>query len=426
MENSKKINNEQVTFTSIVKVLFHRYILLGCITGTTLLVGTLGLTYIKKSQETYVSNFNYTIPSIQNGKYLDGSNFDFQSILSKSNIEEVIDSNPKYSSIKKKSLLSSTINEIKYVKEYSETTKELVNDYYTLVLPKNVFSSKEQAESFVTDLLSYPIKESIISLNNLNYKINLENYSSALKYEDQIIYLNNQNNLILSQYERLINSYGDLSYNNKTLSTYSNEVERLETAFHLTDLSNELKQNGYVMNIEQEKKSLELEKKEIQKTIQYNDQKINELKEMIKYLLDNSSPAQSIDIDAYNQKISDLIIENGNLNKRLEEINIKITASANAPASFINNMDVIYQNLDVVTDNYLEVEKYLINNYSKISYKNQRVLYEENSGSLIKNALVSLVAGFALGCAVNLIVDRKYLLEDYPEKKKKESKALEE
>ena len=66
---------------------FHKYILLGCITGATLLVGTLGLTLIEKSKETYVSSFKYNIPSIQNDKYLDGSNFDFQLVLSKSNIE---------------------------------------------------------------------------------------------------------------------------------------------------------------------------------------------------------------------------------------------------------------------------------------------------------------------------------------------------
>ena len=87
MENNKKeINNTEITLTNIVKVLFHRYVLLGCITGATLLVGTLGLNLIGKSKETYVSSFKYTIPSIQNNKYLDGSNFDFQDVLSKSNI----------------------------------------------------------------------------------------------------------------------------------------------------------------------------------------------------------------------------------------------------------------------------------------------------------------------------------------------------
>lgn len=427
MENNKKENTgREISLTNIVKVFFHRYILLGCITGAILLVGTLGLTLIGKSQETYVSSFRYNIPSIQNNKYLDGSSFDFQLVLSKSNIEQVIESNPEYSSIDKKNLISSKINEIKYVREYSETTKELINDYYTLVLPKGVFSSKEQAEAFVTDLLSYPISESIKSLNNLNYKINLENYSIATKYEDQITYLNNQNNFLISQYNNLINLYGDVSFENKTLSTYNNEVKRLEVSLQLTDLSNELKQNGYSMNVEKETASLELEKKEIQRTIQYNEQKIDELKEMIKYLLDNSSSVQSLDIDAYNQKIADLIIENINLTERVEEIDIKITTATNAPSSFITNLEGINQDLNTATDKYLEVEKSLIYNYSKISFKNQRIVYEENDSSIIKNALMSLIVGFVVGCIVNLIVDRKYLFEVYPEKKKKEPKVSEE
>ena len=427
MENSKKENtNKEISLTNIIKVIFHRYILLSCITGVTFLIGTLGLTYIGKSEEAYVSSFKYTIPSIHNNKYLDGSNFDFQEILSKSNIEEVIESNPKYSNIKIKNLIKAKNNEIKYIREYSDVTKELINDYYTLTLPKGVFSSIEQAESFVTDLLSYPIKESIKSLNNLNYKINLENYSIATKYEDQITYLSNQSNLLISQYNSLIDLYGDVSYESKSLSSYCNDVKRLDCSLLLSDLSNELKQNGYLMNVEQEKKSLELEKKEIQKTIQYNEQKIDELKEMIKYLLDNSSSVQSLDIDAYNQKIADLIIENINLTERIEEIDIKITTATNAPTSFINDMEEINQNLEDATDKYLEVEKYLINNHSKISFKNARIITEEDNNSTIKNALISLIVGLAIGCTVNLIVDRKYLFEEYPEKKKKESKALEE
>lgn len=427
MTNEKNDETKkELKLLDIVRVCFHRYILLGCVAGATLVVGTLGLTLIGKSKESYVSNFKYSVPSIQNNKYLDGSSFDFQEVLSKSNIEEVINSNQKYSNIKVTKLLESSINEIKHIREYSDITKELINDYYALILPKNVFSSKEQAESFITDLLSYPIKESIKSLNNLNYKINLENYSSSLKYEDQITYLSNQNNLLISQYNSLINLYGDVTYESKSLSSYCNEVKRLEASLRLTDLSNELKQNGYLMNVEQEKKSLELEKKEIQKNIQYNEQKIDELKGMIKYLLDNSSSVQSLDIDAYNQKIADLIIENVNLNERIEKIDIKISAATNAPTSFINDMEEINQNLEEATNKYLEVEKYLINNYSKISYKSAKVLEEQNDDSTIKNAFISLIIGLVLGCAVNLIVDRKYLFEEYPEKKKKESKALEE
>ena len=146
---------------------------------------------------------------------------------------------------------------------------------------------------------------------------------------------------------------------------------------------------------------------------------------MIKYLLDNSSAMQSLDIDAYNQKIANLIIENVDLAQRIEEIEIKITNATNATPLFISKMETVKNNLNTATDKYIEVEKYLINEYSKISFKNARILEEESGGSLIKYALFSLIAGFILGCAVNLIVDRKYLFEDYPEKSKKEPKVSE-
>lgn len=424
--NEKECTHHELTFIDIVKVCFHRYVLLGCVTGATLLVGTLGLTLMGKSKETYVSSFKYTIPSIQNNKFLDGSNFDFQDVLSRSNIEEVINSNQQYATIKVNKLINSKINEIKYVREYSETTKEEINSYYSLTLPKNVFVSKSQAESFINDLLYYPMRESINSLNNLNYKINLDNYSSALRYEDQITYLNNQYNFLLAHYESLINTYGNVTYENKDLSTYNNEVKQLDSISKIIDLSNELKQNGYSMNVENEINSLQLEKKEIQKTITYNEKKIEELKEMIKFLLDNSSSTQSLDIDAYNQKIADLITENIDLSKRLEEIDTKINNATTAPESFINKINKVKIDLENATNKYLEVEEALIKNYSKISFKNKRVVEEKNTTSTITNALISLLAGLVLGCAINLIVDRKYLFEDFPEKKKKESKDLEE
>ena len=165
---------------------------------------------------------------------------------------------------------------------------------------------------------------------------------------------------------------------------------------------------------------------EIQKTITYNEKKIEELKEMIKFLLDNSSSAQSLDIDAYNQKIADLITENIDLSKRLEEIDIKINNATTAPESFINKINKVKTDLENATNKYIEVEESLIKNYSKISFKNKRVVEEKNSTSTIKNGLLSLFAGLVLGCAINLIVDRKYLFEDYPDKKKKEPKVSEE
>ena len=54
MEKTNQKSNlyKTISITAFLKVCFHRYILLGCITGATLLVGTLGLNFIGKSKET--------------------------------------------------------------------------------------------------------------------------------------------------------------------------------------------------------------------------------------------------------------------------------------------------------------------------------------------------------------------------------------
>lgn len=414
MDANEKTVKKQIDFLNILKVSFHRRILLSIITASTLVIGTLGLYVINRSKAVYKSSFNFNIPSIINGKYLNGASFNFQDIVSKENIEYLINSDDSFKNINIKKIYGKS--EIKHIKEYSSVSKEVTNEYYTLTLPKHCFSSKEQAEDFIDKMISYPIRESVSSFEKLDYKIYLENYNYSETYEDQITNLTNQYNFLLSNYDNIKKYYGNITYEDKSITVYENELKKEFVTNPLKDLSTELKLNGYMKNITKELNSLNITKKDLEKTIKYNEQKIDNLKEMIKYLLDNSSTTQSLDIDSYNEKISALITENIDLQKEIDDINIKIANSATAPDSFITELDKYKDLLSKETDVYLSIEKYLIENHSKIEYKNSVVIEEENGDSILKYALISLIGGLMIGCIVNLIIDRKYLIDGYPKK----------
>ena len=94
-----------VSISRLFKVVFHRPILLSIVTLSTTAILTLGLTIVGKSNSTYQAQFTYTIPSMQDGRYLDGSQFIFNSILKKENLNKIKESNPLYNSININGLL---------------------------------------------------------------------------------------------------------------------------------------------------------------------------------------------------------------------------------------------------------------------------------------------------------------------------------
>ena len=420
MENLNQKQNT-IYLSKIFKVMFHRKLLLLAITGSITLIGTGFLSLRGKGQEKYVSTFIYDIPSLVDNKYIDGSSFSFQKLVTKSSMEKIKNENEEYKSINLDKLYNSSLFEIKKVTEYNSVTKEPSAAYYYLSMPKTAFKSRIQAENFFYDIINQPVLYTFEAVNQMNYTKNFKNFDVAITLEQQIEYLENQYNLLNSKYEQLIIKYGDTYAINGLISDSKNNLNVYFKKNIIQDLKHEVKQNGYIKSLE-ETEALNIEKKNLQEKIKYNEYKIDDLKNMIDYLLSSSTSPTSLELDSYNKAITELIIENVNLQERIDEIDKKLSSMTFAPQDFINKLSTIKTALQDFTTEYTNVEKEIVTNNSTVLFKKQKIIEESNSNSTIKNGIFSLAAGILIGCIVNLIADRKYIFLDYPERKKKEEK----
>lgn len=407
MENDSYNKKDPLTLSKIFKVVLNKWWLL-IITATSITaIGTVGAKFLNSKKETYTSQFSYNISSLKDGKFIDGTNFTYQYLIDYSRLEQVKESNNDYKSINIDKLYKSDYLEIKHILEYSNVTNEIISDYYEIMVPQNVFPSKQIAESFINDLINQPINYTIEAQKNINYFISLESFNEAYSYEMQIELLESQYELLVENYQNLINVYGNVQINENSLLEYVRELNIYYENNKLSNFSQEIIQKGYVKDSTKEKELLELEKEKLQNDIKYNETKIDELKELIKYLVTiASSNVASLQLDSYNVKITELTIENVDMQKRIKEIDNKLNSLGNVPASFTDKLNAYKDYLDNHTHLYMQNEEYILKKYSTVTYKNQKVL-KSNDASIIKPLAVCLVMGLVIGSTINFIIDYK-------------------
>ena len=428
MENNEE---KEVSIGRLFKVMFNRKIPLTAITLGTMLVGCLGINLVyNKGVETYKSEFKYSISAFNgNGKYIDGSSFYFNSLTTQKVLQSVKDTDEKYSSIDIDKMIEKNAIELELNKTY-DVNKNLVDTYYTLNVNQSYFSSDEQAKDFISKLIDYPINHNKELQEKINYKTNLERFDQVDFFENQFTYLENQLDYILTKYDGLISTYGDVivSQENggKKLSTFRNELSMYFTNHSINDLRIEAAQKGYVKDYTTHVETLKLRQDSYKKTIKYNEKTIESLNQQIKELLAGSSTSQSFDLSSYNAKIAELLAENVSLQKKVDDLDEQINNGQSTPEAFTVKLNSFRTRLDNGTDKYKAIEKEVIEGGTEVFFVNTNIIEEEGGISTVVGVALTFVVGIVIGCVVNLILDYKYLHEDFPakpDKKKKEAAA---
>lgn len=425
MENKEE---KEVTLGRVFKVMFHNKLLLVVVSLVVLLIGVLGIKFVYNSYKAiYKAEYKYNVSSLNNdGSYIDGTKFYYKDVISESVLNEIKESNELYSSIDVEKMLEKDGVSIDWMTEYNDN-KEVVNQYYQLTFKQVYFSSEEQAKSFISDVMNYPLEKNKSLHDKANYSTNLTKYNSANTYSDQISYLSAQYSFLHGKYESLIADYGDLIVNEKKLSLYLNDLEMFFTNNKLSDASYELVLKGYVKNYEENKDKLELQKDNLQKKYDLNETIIAELKQVVNDLLATGSTAQSLDLGAYNSKINELIVENAQIKQDIEDLNIQILNGESTPTTFTNKLNDFYNELVSETLTYKSVSKKVINENSTAFTINTNIIEKDGGISGVVGAAGSLILGIVVAGIVNLIHDNRYLYEDFPvSKKKKELEPVEE
>ena len=424
-------DNTGISIVDLFKVMYGRklvclFVTLGVVIASVLVVA-FGYNMFNS---TYVSNFNYNNTEINDGKYIDGSSFDYRSLASKEVLDAVKKSNSDFYSIDIDKMVEKgdvTI-EIKYdpnaIKEtyvqngitYTNYNKK--DMYYKVAIKKKYFKKETQAKDFIKALTEYPVSKTNTIAKNLNYNSNLNLYNSASSYETKIAYLKAQLDYLDTNYSNMIDLYGDSIVNDKKISTYKNEVDSYFSEYSLNDLEYELEAKGYVdvlslASLHSQKSAIELQIAKIQSQIDSIEGQIERLLETI----NNSGVAISqLDLNVYNEKLLELNIAKVEENKKLEYINGQIANGESTDPTYLANKQAFEAKLTIAdkklfdfTDIYKENYNSVIDNNIYVFYTNTAIMKEEQGFSIIVTIILALVGGVIISGVVNLCIDHKKL-----------------
>lgn len=374
------------------------------------LVAVLGY---NRNANTYTIKYNYDDGFLENGIYCNGTKFNLSDVYYY--LEPVKSSSTEYNNINIEKLQKN--NDISIIKiNETNSNDEIIDTYYEISAKAKYFDSKEQATSFLTDIIKYGIVYSISLMDYSDLNVNLSSANEATTYELEIEYLQKQKELLVSSYNTLIDTYGDLAYEDESgkkvkLSTRIEQIMLYFENHKLSTMQYELEENGFVKNDNNQKYYSSL-KYELTQEYESNGLKLKQLKEQREDLITKATEGgslQSLDLSTYNDQIISLTLRNVDIEKELEIIEKYLNNSSSSISDeqkqFDERLTSVYEKLISFTDEYIYYNDKCINEY-KIVYKTASKVEENGGFSIIIIALLGAIVGVCAGACVNLIVDR--------------------
>lgn len=431
-EQNDNIEDEGVTLGQIFGAMFHNKIRLLIVGITTLIVVFIFITLgYNKNSKTYVAKFKYSDINIANGHYSDGSPFNTLDLVNL--LEYVKKSNEaKYSDVNVDTIAAHnamTITEeitVNKVDDEKEET-EYITSHYTLTFAAKYFPDYNTAKSFITDLINYPIVKSNSMVSESVFDENLTLFDSSNIYSTQINYLTNQKNMILSGYESLISTYGDLVIDGKKLSSRVSEINLYFNNNQLAMLNDEVQQNGYIKDLEAYRNNLETKKYNLTLELTSNKTKLDQLIDDRNSLIEKAtttSSLQTLDLSTYNNAIITLTQRNVDINQEIEVIdrylNSSETYTPELKANFETRLTSFRTKLAELTTDYKNCYLKAIENYN-VYYNDASKVVSTGGLSITVSFALSVLAGLVVACIVNLCFDHKMLSKEYLAQNKKKN-----
>ena len=453
MQNEEK----GITLGQLCHVMFginkQRKILLGIITGCLFIVLALGLKFVyNSSKEVYTADFNWKVVGLNEGKYVDGSRFDYLTLQTSEVLKEVKSSNNDFANIDVDSMVNNGKFSIQYVEEMDKNQEKVLKTYYRISTLQKYFKSSSQAREFISAVTCYPINKSISMLDKINYKSNLTSYDNSIIFDTQVNYLEAQYKFLTNTYDSLIATYGgniSLSSSN-TLTQVKQDLTTYFTNYRLNDLKNDIANYGYVKSYGEYNEILISNLRSARLDYQDNLEEQNELIKQRDALLTKAGESgfnEQPSTASYDEKIANITSANKDLLASMRRILRKLArnviiypdqaaleaAFPQVKALFANGFDDIYDGLDAslsstefankmdtkyrdklvdYTDTLKNVQKEVITNYSSTSFTTAGIV--EASGGLSTPIILigSVVLSLLCGMIVNLCLDSSHLHDD--------------
>ncbi len=430
MEELKEDN--LVSILDVIKILFKRKLLFLIITVAVTIIGTLAIIFgFNKMTQNYEVSFCYSDPLLSNGKYLDGTSFNYYSLITKNNLNKIKESNELYSSINIDKMLDS--NAITIVEEETENNNLLVkNQFYKISTKLKYFTDEAQARRFLIDVINIPNNKNLTFISDSSYSSELDLYDNEIALDKKINHLKKEYDYLIELFDTLIINYNDL-----IIEKYSKSISDIKKDFEMyyskSDTSLDLLEarlynNIYVIDYdlnEEEYESIYLNYVNLKKS---NDALINEYQIILDNLADSLSSshneAQEALIKSYNNKIVKLTLENSRLENSItyyenlldinsSDPNHKDRATNDESKKYSKELDLAKDSLKDYSNKFKNIYVSIIDENNEIFYKNGSIVIKSGGIKTVFAVLISFALGVIASCCVIAIIDRKKIKELY-------------
>lgn len=404
-------DEECISLLDLFKVAFGRKMLLLIITLSITLVGILFVKfYYNKNKQQYYVNYEYVLPGIEEGKYIDDSKFNYQMLISPSSLNKVKESNVEFKNINIDKLVDNDGIQVICDITRNETTNEVTDMKFKLVANVKCFKNGSQANKFIHAVADQPYTKTLLLLDTIKYDALLDSYNISNVYDTKADCLVKQYELLQAQYEDLIEKYGDVATSDgKKLSDWYNELIIYFSENNVGGLLPEIREKGYVKDYANYIAELQNQKQKFTSDIAFNQGKIDSLIGVVNSLNSNITTP---DMAIYNEIIAELAIENVELQRKLNTVQNQIdngeSVDETTLKAFEEKMAKYNTALVKYTNDYKAVLKDVVTNGSYVSYKNNTIKVQGGIRLLIAGPTL-LILGCFVGCIVNICLDHKKL-----------------
>ncbi len=405
------------------KLWFHKILVL-VITGVITILLTLCLYFVFKGQQVTVTNFEYNFVNVEANKFADGSTFEFRDLVSYDKLLKVKQSKALYNDINVEEMYQDKNTQIvRQLSPYTTASEVIYTDnQFSLSIPFKYFGHDQKiALSFIKDLLNSVILEAIQKDINLRIYNYVDLVDNSVEYLDAVDYYLEQYNLLLGSINSFIESYGDVTFNGLNITDMR---EKIESAYANTytydEITTLIKKEAYYKNVATLTDKLELRISNIERSIELNVLRINELETMYKDLVEASNLQQA---EVLLTRIADYRIENVNFQFEIDEYQ-KIIDQADASGlayynsrNFLDIINDIETFLNDNTDDFNDFYVAFMDNNTEIIYENGSVFIIDGGQNMIVLAILSGMIGLVSSFVVVFIKESAYSI-----KKKQEMK----
>ena len=428
-----------ISIGDIFKKIWHAKITLGVTFVAVMVVGVLGIQYLySKPSEKYTAGLTYNFEGAAEGKYPNGTTFNYQSIISLDNLATIKDSNAYYKDVDINGLVQDNAISIALVPQEvtSETGESTVTklNTFTFEASCSYFPNDTIAKSFISDLLNSQYTFAIGLYDAIDYDANLVLANSATTYESQITYLNAQAQYILTSYDELKELFGAYAYIKNpsesattpdTISSKITDLTRYFNSVNINALSAEATEKLYLKGSADNEDNIVQEVynslKSLLETYNYNQLLVDKLTKQFNELYQNNNIIISSPNDLQT-KIEQLVTSNVSIKSQITSLAPKIgytftdyNSETSTPAqiektgeptyvfpdeSYTNKVKEFSLKISEYTNELKEATKYISSTYSNTTFDYPNIIEKTGGFSIVLNLAVSFVVAVILACIV--------------------------